>query len=107
MQPDEITALIAKDLGITDVPADKQQELISQFGEIALKAATIAIMEKLSSEKREEFMKIAQAGDAEAIQAFLDKEVPGHETVAKDAVAAEVKRFKEFQAGQGGAVSTA
>lgn len=104
---DELAALIAKDLGITDLPQDKQQELISQFGEIALKAASLAVMEKLTNETREEFMKLAEAGDASAIQTFLNREVPDHETIAKGAVAEEVRRFREFQASDASAESAA
>ena len=99
---DELAAVISKDLGISDLPQDKQQELISQFGEIALKAATMAVMAKLTDATREEFMRLAEAGDAAAIQAFLNKEVPSHEMIAKDAVAEEVRRFKEFQASSTG-----
>lgn len=95
---DELTALIATDLGITELPKDEQQALIGQFGEVALKAATLAVVEKLSAGKREEFSKLAEAGDAEALKSFLDREVPGHEDIAKAAVAEEVKRFKAFQA---------
>ena len=95
---DELTALIAEDLGITDVPPAEQQALIGQFGEIALKAATLAVVGKLSEAKRGEFAKLAEAGDAVALKVFLDREVPGHEDIAKAAVAEEVKRFKAFQA---------
>ncbi|MFA6414915.1 MAG: hypothetical protein WC217_01955 [Candidatus Paceibacterota bacterium] len=95
---DELTALIAKDLGITSLPVEEQKTLIAQFGEIALKAATLAIVGKLSPEKREEFAKLAEAGDSGALQTFLTREMPDHESVAKDAVAEEVKRFKAFQA---------
>lgn len=95
---DEMTALIAKDLGINDLPVTEQQSLIAQFGEIALKAATLAVVGKLTEEKRDEFAKLAQAGDAAALKAFLDREVPGHEDIAKAAVAEEVKKFKTFQA---------
>ncbi len=94
---DELTALIAKDLGIGEVPAEKQKEIIAQFGEVALKAATIAIAEKIAEDKRAEFVKLAEAGDASALQAFLDREVPEHEAIAKAAVTEEVKRFKDFQ----------
>jgi succinate dehydrogenase flavin-adding protein (antitoxin of CptAB toxin-antitoxin module) len=94
---DELTAAIAADLGIKDLPQEQQQALISQFGEIALKAATFAIIEKLSESAREEFKKLAEAGDSDALQAFLNREVPEHEALAKAAVAEEVKRFKDFQ----------
>ena len=95
---DEMTALIAADLGIKDLPVEEQRTLIAQFGEVALKAATLAVVGKLSESKRDEFAKLAQAGDATALKTFLDREVPGHEDVAKAAVAEEVKQFKAFQA---------
>lgn len=100
MQPmqDELTALIAADLGIKDLPEKEQQALIAQFGEVALKAATLAIVEKLSDTDREEFGKLAQAGDPMALKSFLDRAIPGHEGIAKAAVAEEVQRFKAFQA---------
>ncbi|MEK7101755.1 MAG: DUF5663 domain-containing protein [Patescibacteria group bacterium] len=94
---DELTKLISADLGIEELPLGEQQSLIAQFGEIALKAATLAVVEKLAEDKREEFAKLAEAGDAAALKTFLDTEVPGHEDIAKAAVAEEVKRFKDFQ----------
>ena len=95
---DELTAAIATDLGIKDLSLAEQQQLISQFGEIALKAATLSVIGKLAEDKRDEFAKLAEAGDAMAIKTFLDREVPDNEEIAKSAVAEEIKRFKEFQA---------
>ncbi len=94
---DELTTLIAADLGIKDLPPEEQQALIGQFGEVALKAATFSVVGKLAENKREEFARLAEAGDPAALKAFLDREVPGHEDIAKAAVAEEVKRFKAFQ----------
>ncbi len=94
---DELTKAIAGDLGIADLPIEEQQKLIAQFGEVALKAATISVVEKLAADKQEEFTKLAEAGDPAALKTFLDREVPGHEDIAKAAVAEEVKRFKNFQ----------
>ena len=94
---DELTAAIATDLGMGDVPAEEQKKLIAQFGEVALKAATLAVVDKLAESKRNEFAKLAETGDALALKTFLDREVPAHEELAKAAVAEEVKRFKEFQ----------
>ena len=95
---DEMTAAIAADLGINDLPVEEQKTLIGQFGEVALKAASLSVFGKLAEGKREEFAKLAEAGDAVALKTFLDREVPDHEAVAKAAVAEEVRRFKEFQA---------
>lgn len=94
---DELTARIAADLGISSLPIEEQKILIAQFGEIALKAATFAVVGKLAEDKREAFAVLAEAGDSVALQEFLNHEVPGHEDLAKAAVAEEVRRFKEFQ----------
>ena len=94
---DELTAAIAADLGIKNLPLEEQQALIAQFGEVALKAATLSIIGKLAESKRDDFKKLAEAGDAVALKTFLDREVPMHEDIAKQAVAEEVKRFKAFQ----------
>jgi hypothetical protein len=96
--PDELTARIAADLGVAALPKDQQEALIAQFGEVALKAATLAVIGKLTDEKREAFATLSEAGDITAIKAFLDAEVPGHEELARAAVQEEVKRFKAFQA---------
>lgn len=94
---DDLTAAIAADLGIQELSREEQQTLIAQFGEIALKAATLAVLGKLPADKQQEFSKVAEAGDPAPLKAFLDREVPGHEDLAKAAVAEEVKRFKDFQ----------
>lgn len=96
---DELQKQVAADLGISTLTDDVQKELIAQFGEVALKAATMAVMSKLSDDKRSEFMRLAEGGDSAAVQTFLDTEIPEHEEIAKQAVAAEVARFKEFNAG--------
>ncbi len=95
---DELVNALANDLGLSDIPLEDQRQLVEKFGGIALRAAAAAVMEKLSEEKRGEFMTISQSGDAEAIKKFLDEALPGHEELARTAVAAEVKAFKAAQA---------
>lgn len=100
--PDELTTLAAE-LGIGDLPPEDQQRIIASFGEVVLKSATIAVLGKLSESKREEFGKLAEAGDSAALQAFLDREVPEHEAIAGQAAAEEAGRFKAAVAAPAGA----
>lgn len=86
---------IAKELGIESLGVPEQQELVASFGEVALKAALVAVLEKLPEARREEFTALIERGDSKAIQAFLDKEVPGHEALAGEAVRKELTSFKE------------
>lgn len=94
---DEMQKLIAQDLGIADMPAEQQVAIINEFGSVALKAATVSLLEKMPEDKRSEFAAIAQTGDPAALQSFLDAVLPEHDAIAKAAVAEEVKKFKEFQ----------
>lgn len=95
---DEMQQLIAKDLGIENLSSEQQRQVISEFGVVALQAATLAIVEQLPEDKREEFGTLSKSGDAGALQAFLDANAPDHENIAKQAVARELARFKDFQA---------
>lgn len=96
--PDELIAAIASDLGISELPREEQQKLIAQFGEIALKAASVAVLDSLTGEKKEQFLKLAEANDAAGVQEFLNRELPNHEEIARAAVAREVADFKAAQA---------
>jgi hypothetical protein len=93
----QIQNMIANDLGIGALPDDDQKKLIAQFGAIALQASTIAVLEAMPPEKREQFTKILEAKDEAGARTFLDTEVPNHEDIARQAIAAEIARFKEFQ----------
>ena len=95
---DEGIAAIAADLGIADLPLHEQRALIASFGETALKAATLSVVNRLSEDKRAEFAKLSEAGEVVAIKMFLDREVPEHDELVRQAVLEEVQRFRKFQA---------
>jgi len=94
---DDMMKTIAADLGVSDLSEAEQEEAITQFGVIALKASSIAIIEALPMDKRPEFIKLSEGADAAQIQAFLNREVPNSDEIARKAVADELRRFKEYQ----------
>lgn len=94
--PEDVRTALMEALGIGGLPPAEQGELMAGFAEVALKAATVAVLEMLPEGKREEFARLAAGpSDPSALQAFLDREVPGHEAAAGQAVAREAKQFKE------------
>lgn len=95
---DDLKAAIAEKLGITALAADEQQDIIEKFGEVALKASTAAVLEKLSPEQREEFLKLAQTNDALKVKTFLQSALPDHEAIAHMAVEEEVRKLRAFLA---------
>lgn len=96
--PDEVTKAIASDLGIENLSPEEQKQVIQQFGQVALKAASLAVINKLSDEKKAEFAKLVEAEDVAGVQSLLNIEVPDHEAVARAAVEQEVRDFKAAQA---------
>jgi len=94
---DELQQAVAEELGIEGLTPTEQQELIAQVTGVMLKAASIAILEKLPEAAREQFITIADTKDEVALKTFLEKELPDSEAVVRAAVAEEVRRFKEFQ----------
>ncbi len=85
---------LAAQLGISNLSQVQREQIVEQFGEVALKAATVAVLEKMPQAKQEEFATLAEAGDSERMKAFLDLEVPGHEQIAGNAVATEIANFR-------------
>jgi hypothetical protein len=92
--PDDLKTLSAE-LGIAALSPDEQEQVVANWSTVALEAATLAVLEKLPEGKREEFATLAEAGEPATLQAFLDREVPGHEAIAGQAVREELTHFKE------------
>ena len=92
---DDAELALAEELGVAELPPEERKRVLAAFGEVALKAATVAILEKLPKAAREEFASLAEKGDAAALQTFLDREVPDHEKIAGAAIALEAARLKE------------
>lgn len=95
--PDDMQKQIANDLGIGELPPEEQKQLIAQFGSVALQASMLAVLEAVPEESRDEFKKLTEAKDEAGVQSFLLRVVPNHEELAKQAVAAEIQKFKDFQ----------
>jgi hypothetical protein len=93
----DVQQKIATDLGIGDLSGKEQEKLIAEFGAVALQASTIAVLEAMTPANRAEFTKLLATKDEGGAQAFLTEHVPNHEAIARQAVATEIARFKEFQ----------
>ncbi len=88
MNNNELRDILVAELGIGELPAEAQEEIVSKLGEIILKSVTVAIFEKLPQEARAEFETITASGDDERVQEFLAKNIPDMPALME----AEVKR---------------
>ncbi len=82
---------IIQELGLQDLPEDKQGELLAQMTEALLKRMTVQILEKLSDEKVKEFDALQGSGDPEKVTAFLRANIPDYDAMLEQTV----KEFKE------------
>lgn len=99
MNNQEIRDALIKELGIGDLPEEAQNEIVDKLGEVILKSLTIAIFEKLSNEKREEFDRIGEKGDPALIQEFLDKNIPDMQTLMEEEIKRTLRDLAEIEKG--------
>lgn len=93
MNNQELHDILIKELGISGLPKEAQDEIAGKLGEIILKSLTVAIFESLSSDAREEFEKISVHGDNALIQEFLEKSVPDMHTLMENEVRRTLQNF--------------
>jgi hypothetical protein len=94
-----IRKAIVEELMLDGMSPDEQEEIIDDFGRVALEASLLAVVETLSPEKRAEFSRLLEK-DPDGLREFIARDVPDYEKIAKKAVAEEVARFREFQKNQ-------
>ena len=88
---------IIKELSLKGLPSEAQDEIISKLSENLLKKVAIAILDKLSEDKRGEFEILASTGDSDAMYTFLKANVSDADFLIEKEVQegiAEIKQFK-------------
>lgn len=76
MNNNELRDILIRELDIGLLPEELQNEVVAKTGETILKFITMAILERLSSEAREEFEKISTTDNNSLIQEFLERNIP-------------------------------
>jgi hypothetical protein len=89
--PTQLQQDILKELGISQLAPQRQEELLVAMTEVLLKRLTLRILEKLSDSQRKEFDVVCSYGNAEKIQAFFTQNVPGYEQMIQE----EINSFKQ------------
>ncbi|MDO8572817.1 MAG: hypothetical protein Q7S11_03565 [bacterium] len=93
---DELNDTLTKNLGLTGVPQDIQDEVIARVGENILRRITVSVVEKISPEARHEFDAISEAGDSERMKTFLNAQIPDLDNFVKNEVHKSVLEFKQL-----------
>ncbi|QQS60926.1 MAG: hypothetical protein IPN70_03480 [Candidatus Moraniibacteriota bacterium] len=80
---------ILRDLGVENIPQEKQEEILSGIGELLLKEIFLATIDRLSKEQQDEYEELlSKEVSPEEVENFLKNAIPDYEmvvaTVTKD-----------------------
>ena len=81
---------VFKELGLQDLPSDRQEEILVAMTEIILKRITLRVLERLGEKQRAEFDAVCASGDQEKINQFFLDSISDYEKMIGD----EIARFK-------------
>lgn len=85
---EKIQKTLAEELGLSNLPEDKQQELIIKMTEIILKRIFLETMEKLDESGRNEYEKLVDGGATpEQIEEFLKSKISDYEQMVEKVAA--------------------
>lgn len=72
---------------LEEVPADKQEELLSKIGEALLKRIFLETMEKMGDENVKEYEALLdKEAKQEELEAFFESKIPGYNIFVRDVV---------------------
>ncbi|MDD2753438.1 MAG: DUF5663 domain-containing protein [Candidatus Portnoybacteria bacterium] len=87
--PTQIEENIFQELGIAELPQERQEEVLTAMTEAVLKRITLRLIGALAEEKKSELEALGE--DTEKISQFLAANIPNHEELVKE----EVANFKQ------------
>ena len=82
---------LIKELGIDQLPTERQEEILTAMTEALLKRITLRVLENLDEKQREEFDAVASANETEKVTEFLARKVPNYEQLIQD----EIAKFRQ------------
>lgn len=93
MDNQQIQKTLIEELGLGDLPQDKQEDLVIKMTEVLLKRIFLETMEKLDDSGKEEYQKIAESGNAtpEQMEEFLKSKISNYDQLVQKVV----DEFKE------------
>lgn len=95
---DQIQKTLIDDLGLTDLPADKKDQLLMKMTEVVLKRIFLETMEKLTDRDQDEYSKMIDAeAEPAQLEAFLQEKISGYEGLVSKIVTDFVAEMKAVE----------
>jgi hypothetical protein len=93
---DEMQKKLMEELGLSNLPLDKQQELIIKMTEAVLKRVFVETLEKLNEVDREVYSQMIEDGKSpEEIDAFLKEKIANYEELVRETIEKFKAEMKE------------
>ncbi len=89
--PNLIQRDVLKELGIDQLPPERQEEVLTAMTEAVIKRIILRLVSGLSEAQQSQLEEVANSGDSAKISEFLAANIPGHEVLVKE----EVANFKK------------
>lgn len=88
MEPQsQIQKSIIDELGLSDLPQNKQEQLLIKMTEVVLKRIFLETMEKLTEEGRKEYENLVENGaSSRQMEEFLQSKIPNYEIMVQKVV---------------------
>ena len=99
IKPEEYIANIEnllKEFGLENVSEGDQMQFMSRLGQNIFNRILIEVAKKLPIEKLNEFETLTKGGDAEAIRAFLEREIPDFAVMVQTESKNEIEDTKKL-----------
>ncbi|MBI4022962.1 hypothetical protein HY375_02260 [Candidatus Berkelbacteria bacterium] len=81
------------ELGLHELPADQQAEVLKRFSEGVEQAVLLRILAQITEKpKQDELQKLIDAGDGAGVKAFIETNVPTHGEITQE----EILKFKRI-----------
>lgn len=84
------------ELGIEEAAPEIQEKVVSQFTETLLKKIMARIFDLLPEGKKDEFLKLQEAGDEEKLENFLKNNIPNFENLMTETIEAAKEEYQNI-----------
>ncbi|GBE16801.1 hypothetical protein BMS3Abin15_00625 [bacterium BMS3Abin15] len=93
---DKLQEQLVKELGLDNLPEDRQQELLIKTTEVLLKRIFLETMEKLSDHGRSEYEKMIKKGaEPQQLEEFLKSNIQNYENMVQGVIDDFKEEMKE------------
>lgn len=102
MDQNQVQKTLMEELGLSEFPQDKQEQLLIKMTEVLLKRIFLETIEKLDDRGKEEYQKLVESGTAtpEQMEEFLKSRINDYEGLVRKVVNEFKEEMKQGVVGQ-------